>query len=245
MLGKKSSLKLLLNLLSDLKITNVRTVRFMGGKTTRWAVAWSFTKNGENLLTQAGKSSDPKIIDIASLAKSFHVKRSLQYSNEDILKTITKEDKDTVEYNGKEKEDDENSVSYIAKHLLHRVKRVFESGLGHLPFRWRFQDRIATSDKYGSIVVQIQGFQQQENMKLSSGDKSDCNNEDSSLIINIHIDSNLRKDVFLNGTSILNFGCICTSPILKGKAQCIFDAIAIETQRVNRAWRHKLIKSQL
>jgi len=86
-LGKKSSLNPLLILLSGLGIKNVRTVRFMGGVTTRWAIAWSFTNKGEHVLPGAGRSADPKIIDIASLEKRLLVSSYFDVLYDEVLET--------------------------------------------------------------------------------------------------------------------------------------------------------------
>ena len=61
MVGKKSSLGVLLRLLKALGITNVRTVRFQQSRTCRWALAWSYTSAGEHTLCRRHRSADPRV----------------------------------------------------------------------------------------------------------------------------------------------------------------------------------------
>lgn len=46
MIGRKIDLKYLIKELQNNKIINIRTTEFYQGRTTRWALGWSFSKDG-------------------------------------------------------------------------------------------------------------------------------------------------------------------------------------------------------
>lgn len=46
LLGRKTDLKKLIQVLKDYNVVNYRSAEFCPGRTSRWALAWSFTKRG-------------------------------------------------------------------------------------------------------------------------------------------------------------------------------------------------------
>lgn len=51
MVGKKSSLKVLMSKLRDIGVTVVKTTEFVQGQTCRWGLAWSFMPATRNLIS--------------------------------------------------------------------------------------------------------------------------------------------------------------------------------------------------
>jgi 23S rRNA A1618 N6-methylase RlmF len=77
MIGRKVNVKALLTELHKHQITNIRQVEFVQGKTTRWAIGWSFSQEGldliqkealkeryrdKNKLNMCVKSTDPRVL---------------------------------------------------------------------------------------------------------------------------------------------------------------------------------------
>lgn len=55
MTGKKSTARLLLRLLGNVGIRNIRSTRFFQGSTTRWGIAWSYSSLGINSISSKDK----------------------------------------------------------------------------------------------------------------------------------------------------------------------------------------------
>jgi hypothetical protein len=136
LVGKKSSLKWLLNLLGKLRVSNVRTVRFLGGKTVRWGIAWSYTTLGEHLLTREGRSPDPRVTDIGSLSSCFQFERRLKFTKEGILTTATSDEMSNLD-----------TSPTVIDMISYRVKKVFNSGMAHVPLQWKLE-----SDKSQTVI---------------------------------------------------------------------------------------------
>ncbi|XP_066932211.1 RNA N6-adenosine-methyltransferase mettl16-like [Clytia hemisphaerica] len=105
MLGKKSSMKPLIQRLKDAEITNYTTTEFSQGRTTRWGLAWSFSDNRppSKLLEKPSKKKKKAKPFIMSFTRDFFVEteilniKSTAKSTEidavvwDIVKVVEKE----------------------------------------------------------------------------------------------------------------------------------------------------------
>ena len=221
MLGKKSSLQPLLKLLVDLKVTNVRTVRFVGGVTTRWGIAWSFTNKGAQMLPYIGRSSDPKLIDIESLKKLLIVKSDFVVTTSDVWLGMLPEEKD------------ENSTADIfplLPALCARVYRCFHD-IQKSSANWTY---AFSSPSYssGELALEISG--RESNLT-----------EIQTHLNSPHLEISVQVELLgIDNTDIrVKYECKCLSNALTVKAREVFDSFKVGVQRNNRRWRRLLSQS--
>ena len=216
-LGKKSSLNPLLTLLSGLGITNVRTVRFMGGVTTRWAIAWSFTSNGEHVLPKAGQSADPKTSDIASLDKCLVVESAFDITCTDVQETIL-----AIENKNKAK----LSVVHIISERVRRAIALLVSG----NTQWNY----SVETLHASAI--------QGTVRVCGNVLATCSVSSVSIP---DIDFRVAIAVTSEGKAVhIALDCTCKSVAFVVHARHACDILKMEIQRSNRKWRREIAKDK-
>jgi hypothetical protein len=217
-LGKKSSLNPLLTLLSGLGVTNVRTVRFMGGVTTRWAIAWSFTSKGEHVLPKAGQSADPKTIDIASLDKCLVVDSVFDITSTDVRETILANEN---------KQEANLSVVHI---ISERVRRAIVF--------------LASSDSKWDYSVEVQTLHASDmkcNVRVCGNLLATC----SASVSIPDLDFRVAIGETSEGKVVrIAFRCTCKSVAFVVHARRACENLKMEIQRSNRKWRREIAKSK-
>jgi len=213
-LGKKSSLNPLLALLIGLRITNVRTVRFMGGSTTRWGVAWSFTARGAHMLPKAGQSADPKIIDIACLNKCLGVKTFFDIAYDDVLETTLTD------------ENEHDARTSTVGIVSARVRRAFT-----------LLTRSDSTWNYGIKTQEVSATRGSVDVSGKSSSPASASIPDLDMCVAINVTG---KGKVIH----VEFNCTCASVSFVAHARHASDIIKMEIQRSNRKWRREIAKNR-
>jgi hypothetical protein len=214
-LGKKSSLRPLLKLLASLNITNVRTVRFMGGVTTRWGLAWSFTSKGAHNLPHIGRSSDPKITDIGSLDKLLAVTSGFDISYLDVWTGMLVAEKGTLE---------EDSFPVLSV-LISRILQCFEE-LEKSSTEWKYLcEPCSTSSCAAELKIAGRKGQTPRLQGMSP---------DLEIIVHLELLNMAPKIVRVT------YECSCSARTFTSFAREIFDVLKVGVHRNNRRWRRLL-----
>ena len=208
LVGKKSTLGAILKLLTALDVTNVRTVRFMGGITTRWAIAWSFTAKGEHTLTTAGKSASPKTLDIASLNTKLEFSNFFDMGSEDVLTTALADE--SVNMTG---------GSAVLDLVIRRIQGSFTSL--EIFNQWKFQSDMKHCSP-AKCIVSIAG------KYLSSA----LTAPELQIMFKLDVTGVSGKVVHIE------FECKCISVEFMVQARHFYDVLKAEVLRSNRKWRH-------
>jgi 23S rRNA A1618 N6-methylase RlmF len=217
-LGKKSSLRPLLKLLAFLNITNFRTVRFMGGVTTRWGLAWSFTSKGAHNLPYIGRCSDPKVTDIGSLDKLLAVTSGFDISYLDVWAGMLVAEKNSLEVN-----------SFPVFTVL--ISRILNS----------FQDLESNSTEWKYVCVSQANFPCSAELKVSGrkGPAAFLQDTPPDLEITLHL-----KLVNIDQKIVrISYECYCLAKTLTPFAREIYDMLKVGVYRNNRRWRRLLMKN--
>ena len=221
MLGKKATLGRLLQLLDQLEIANVRTVRFVGGKTVRWALAWSFTSKGQHLLTRDARSADPKVLDVASLSKLLCIQRSMQMTEDDVINGATPLERNEASFAMK------SAVSVLSE----RLKLVFDKGIGST--KWTVTFLESGSQATHTVLAEIValGVQDEQARILGEADAAD-------------LEVSIKLTAVCGGKVDVSYECSCITADQRKTAHLIYEALSVEMKRDNRLWKRKLKKEK-